>query len=118
MDTGGAARGNVGSPAYRGLMSAPAVLTGLRPEAAAGRRSYEVVLVVPRVDGGEPLVPCALPPQVLGVWSADRVTVSAVLSAARPSGAVAAVEALVPELARAAGAVVTVRPALPAAGML
>ena len=75
------------------------------------RRPFEVVVTVPRGDGGEPLVPYALPPVVLGCWSADRVVVSATVNTARPSRAVAAVEALVPELAGAAGASVTVRDA-------
>ena len=66
-------------------------------------------MTVPRGDGGEPLVPRVLPPEVLGCWSADQVTASVTVLASRPSGAVAAVEALVPELARSAGAVVTVR---------
>lgn len=66
--------------------------------------SYEVLLTVPREDKGEPLVPRELPPEVLGCWSADTVTVSATVAASRPSRAVAAVEALVPELAEAAGA--------------
>jgi hypothetical protein len=75
------------------------------------RRPYEVVLSVPREDGGEPLVPYALPSEILACWSAEKVTASAVVSAASPSNAVAAVEALVPGLAQAAGAVVTASPA-------
>jgi hypothetical protein len=82
----------------------------LWPELAGQRRAFEVVVTVPRGDGGEPLVPRALPPEVLGCWSADQVASVTVL-AARPSGAVAAAEALVPELTRSAGAVVTVRAA-------
>jgi hypothetical protein len=66
---------------------------------------------VPRKDKGAPLVPRELPPEVLGCWSADTVTVSATVLASRPSRAVAAVEALVPELAEATGAAVTVRDA-------
>jgi hypothetical protein len=56
-------------------------------------------------------VPHALPHAVLGCWSADQVVASVTVLASRPSGAVATAEALVPELARSAGAVVTVRAA-------
>jgi hypothetical protein len=83
----------------------------LWPELAGQRRAFEVVVTVPRGDGGEPLVPRALPPEVLGCWSADQVAASVAVLAARPSGAVAAAEALVPELTWSAGAVVTVRAA-------
>jgi hypothetical protein len=75
----------------------------------ARRRLFEVLVTVTREDGGEPLVPRPLPEDVLGCWSAGELTVSARVLALRPSRAVAAVEALVPELARAAGAAVTVR---------
>jgi hypothetical protein len=78
-------------------------------ELADQRRAFEVMVTVPRADGGEPFVPHALPPEVLGCWSADQVVASVTVLTAWPSGAVAAAEALVPELARAAGAVVTVR---------
>jgi hypothetical protein len=77
------------------------------------RRPYEVVLTVPREDGGEPLVPRALPTVVLGCWSATQVVASVTVLAARPSAAVAAAEALVPDLAEAAGAIVTVKAAPP-----
>jgi len=70
-----------------------------------------VVATVPRTDGGEPLVPHALPPEVLGCWSADKVMASVTVLTVRPSLAVAAVERLVPELAPSARAVVTVRAA-------
>ena len=51
------------------------------------------------------MVLCALPPEVLGCWSADQVIVSARVLAPRPAAAVAVAEALVPELTRAAGGV-------------
>jgi hypothetical protein len=78
------------SPAWRGW-----------PELAEQRRAFEVVVTVPREGDEEPLVPCALPPEVLGYWSADKVIMSAMVRALGHSGAVAAAEALVPELARA-----------------
>ena len=83
----------------------------LWPELAAQHRAFEVVVTVPRGDGGEPLVPRALPREVLGCWSADQVTASVTVLAARPSGALAVAEALLPELTRSAVAVVTVRAA-------
>jgi hypothetical protein len=86
-------------------------MDALWPELAGQRRVFEVVVTVPREDGGEPLVPRALPPGVLGCWSADQVVASVSVLGSRPSRAVTAVEALVPELAQAAGAVVTVRAA-------
>jgi len=79
-----------------------------RPE-FVGRRLFEVVVTAPREDSGEPLVPRALPPEVLGCWAADRVSASVAMLTARASSAVAAAEALMPELAGAAGALVTVR---------
>lgn len=82
-------------------------MNALWPELAE-ERPFEVVLTAPPEDGGEPLVPRALPAELLGCWSADRVTVSTTVLASRPSKAVAVVEALVPELAQAAGAVVIV----------
>ena len=84
-------------------------MDALWPEMAGQRRAFEVVVAVPREDGGEPLVPRALPPEVLGCWSADQVVASVTVLCSGPSRAIAAVEALMPELARAAGAVVTVR---------
>jgi hypothetical protein len=48
---------------------------------------------------------------VPGCWSATLVTASVTMTAARPSLAGAAAEALMPEPARAAGAVVTVKTA-------
>lgn len=66
---------------------------------------------VPREDGGEPFVPHALPRGVLGCWSVDQVVASVTVLVARPSGRCRAAEALVPEPARPAGAVVTVRTA-------
>lgn len=86
-------------------------MEALWPELPQRRRTFEVVLSVPREDGGEPLVPRELPPELLGCWAADRIVISATVSATRPSRAVAAVEALVPELAAAAGASVTARDA-------
>ena len=95
------------------VVDAPLVVSmdALWPELAEQRRVFEVVVTVPREDGGEPLVPRALPPEVLGCWSADQVVASVSVLCSRPSRAIAAVEALMPELARAAGAVVTVRSA-------
>jgi hypothetical protein len=106
-------RWNVSRPVYREVMDAAPVvrMDALWPELAEQRRAFEVVVTVPRGDGGGPLVPRALPPEVLGCWSADQVVASVTVLAARPSGAVAAAEALVPELTRSAGAVVTVRAA-------
>jgi hypothetical protein len=75
------------------------------------RRPFEIVLVVPREDKGEPLVPRTLPPEVLGCWSAHQVIVSAIVLASGPTAAIAAVEALIPDLTRAAGAAVKVRAA-------
>ena len=69
------------------------------------------MLTVPREDGGEPLVPRALPALVLGCWCATRVLASVTVLAARPSAAVAAAGALVPDLAHAAGVIVTVKSA-------
>ena len=96
-------------------MNTTAVLADPRLGAPGECRAFEVVATVPRSDGGEPLVPRDLPPEVLGCWSADQLTVSATVISAQPSGAVAAVEELMPELARG---VVTVRPVSPAAGIL
>jgi hypothetical protein len=99
------------------VMDSPTVcLDVLFPDLAEPRRPFEVVVTVPRSDGGEPLVPVALPPEVLGCWSADQVVVSLTVLAARPSAAVAAAEVLVPDLAIAAGAVVSVRPARASVG--
>jgi hypothetical protein len=89
---------------------APVVIMDvLWPELAEQCRAFEVVMTVPREDGGEPFVPHALPHGALGCWSADQVVASVTVLASPPSGAVAAAEALVPELARSAGAVLTVR---------
>jgi hypothetical protein len=108
-------RRNVSGSAYRGVMSAAPVvrMDVLWPELAGQRRAFEVMVTVPRGDGGEPLVPRALPPEALGWWSADRVAASVTVLAARPSGAVVAAEALVHDLARSAGVVVTARAARP-----
>jgi hypothetical protein len=94
-------------------MNATPIVTmeALWPELPEQCRPYDVLLTVPREDKGAPLVPRELPPEVLGCWSADTVTVSATVLASRPSRAVAAVEALVPELAGATGVAVTVRDA-------
>jgi hypothetical protein len=92
--------------------TAPVVsMDAMWPELEGQRRTWEVVVTVPREDGGEPLVPRALPPEVLGCWAADQVVASVTVLAWRPSSAVAAVEALVPGLTRSVGAVVTVRAA-------
>ena len=74
-------------------------------------REFEVILTAPRQDGGEPLVPVNLPAGVLGCWSAESAVVSVTVCASRASSAVAAVEALVPELAGRAGATFEVRAA-------
>jgi hypothetical protein len=52
----------------------------------------------------------AQPPEVLGWWSADKVIVSVTVLACRPPSAVAAVDALAPDLARAAGELATTAP--------
>jgi len=92
-------------------MNSPVVrLDVLFPEFEEQKRPFEVMVTVPRSDGGEPLVPHTLPAEVLSCWSADHVVVSVTVLASRPSAAVAAAEVLVPDLAGAAGAVVTVRP--------
>ena len=66
------------------------------PEQAGEQCPYKVVTTVPREDGGEPLVPYDLPPEVLACWSADQVTVSATMTASGPSRAVAALDAVAP----------------------
>jgi hypothetical protein len=91
----------VGALAYRADMER------LWPEQAGEQCPYKVVTTVPREDGGEPLVPYDLPPEVLACWSADQVTVSATMTASGPSRAVAALDALAPELAGASRASVT-----------
>jgi hypothetical protein len=95
------------------IMDLPPVvsMTALWPELEDQQRPFEVVVTVPRADGGEPLVPCPLPPEVLGCWSAESVVMSVTVMATRKSAAVAAVEVLVPELAGAAEAEVRVKPA-------
>lgn len=85
-------------------------MEALWPELPEQCRPYDVLLTAPREDKGEPLVPRELPPEVLACWTAD--TVSATVVASRPSRAVAAVHALVPQLAEATGAAVTVRHAV------
>lgn len=91
-------------------MDSPTVhLDILFPEIREQKRAYEVVVTVPRADGGEPLVPCTLPAEVLGCWSADQVVVSVTVMASTMSAAVAAVEVLVPDVAGAPRAEVTVR---------
>lgn len=90
--------------------STPVVsMDALWPEQPEQCRPYEVVVTVPRDDGGDPPVPRALPPEVLGCLSAEQVIVSVTVLASRPVAAVAAREVLVPELTQAAGVVVTVR---------
>jgi hypothetical protein len=88
-------------------------MTALWPELEEQPRPFEVVVTVPRGDGGEPLVPCPLPAEVIGCWSADQVVVSLTVLASRPSLALAAAEVLVPDLAGAPRAEVTVRVSLP-----
>lgn len=58
---GRCAQRNVGRPAYRAVMdSVPVVnIDVLWPELAEQRRAFEVVVTMPRQDGGEPLVPRA-----------------------------------------------------------
>jgi hypothetical protein len=85
-------------------------LDALWPELAELRRPYEVVLTVPREDSSGPMTPTVLPEGVMGVWSAASVVVSVTVLASRPSAAVAVAEVLVPGLARAPGAEMTVRP--------
>jgi hypothetical protein len=89
-------------------------MTALWPDLAEQRRAYEVVLTVPRPDGGDPSVPRTLPARVVGAWSANQTIVSITVLATYPSGALAAVEALLPDLARAAGSTITVKAADPA----
>lgn len=84
-------------------------LNALFPEIIDEEREFAVTLTAPRPDDGEPLVPAVLPKGVLGCWSAESVIVSVNVMASRASGAVAAVEALLPDLARAAGASFEVR---------
>jgi hypothetical protein len=78
-------------------------MDALWPDLAEQRRPFEVVVTVSREDGGGPLVPRALPPEVLGCWSASQVVASVTVLTSRPSLAVAAAEALVPELPRPQG---------------
>lgn len=72
-------------------------------ETSEQTRPFEIVMTVPREDSGQPFVSRPLPPGVSGAWSAKSVTISATLTAASASLAVAAIEALVPDLARAEG---------------
>jgi hypothetical protein len=89
----------------------PAVtMEAVRPELASQWRLFEVVMTVPRSDGGEPLVPFTLSAGVLTCWSADEIIVSATVLAGRPSTALAAAEALMPELPEAAKVLITVQP--------
>ena len=71
-------------------------MDALWPELAEQRHAFEVVMTVPREDGEGPFVPHALSRGVLGCWSADQVVASVTVLTSRPSGAVAAAEALVP----------------------
>jgi hypothetical protein len=98
-------------PCAYGPLTPVITMEALWPELAGQRRPFEVVVTLPRADGGELLVPRQLPAEVLGCWSADQVVLSVTVLASRPSVAVAVAEVLVPELATAAGAVVTARPA-------
>jgi hypothetical protein len=93
---------------YIGLSPVVSV-AALRPELPEQRRSFEVVVIVPREDGGEPLVPYSLPPELLGCWPADQVIVSATSARGGRRRLAAAVEELVPEMTRAARAAVMVR---------
>jgi hypothetical protein len=91
-------------------------MEALWPEHGGLKRPFEVTVTVPRDDSGEPLVLCALPAEVLGCWSADQVVVSLTVLASRPSQALAAAEVLVPDLAGAPRAEVTVRASCASAG--
>lgn len=64
-------------------------LDALWPEFSGQQRRFEVVVTVPREDGGEPLAPRTLPPEVLTCWSADQVIVSATVVASRLASAAA-----------------------------
>jgi hypothetical protein len=86
-------------------------MTALWPDLAEQRRTYEVILTVPRQDGAGPSVPRTLPARVTDAWSAEQTVVSITVLATYPSGALAAVEALLPDLARAAGSTITVKAA-------
>jgi hypothetical protein len=90
-------------------MDSPPVVSmeALWPELPDEHRRFEVVVTVAREDGGEIPAPRALPPEVRGWWSAGHATVKATVMASSASRAVAVMEALVPELTRAAGATVT-----------
>lgn len=84
-------------------------LNALFPEILEEDREFQVTLTAPRADGGLPLVPAVLPGGVIACWSAESAVVSATVMASRASIAVAAVEALLPDLAGAAGARFEVR---------
>ena len=86
-------------------------MDALWPELAEHRHPFEVVMTCRARTVESPSCRTHLPRGVLGCWSADQVAASVKVLASRPSGAVAAAEALVPELAWSAGAVVTVRAA-------
>jgi hypothetical protein len=77
-------------------------------EMTAQGRQFEVVMTVPRLGGSVPLMPRELPDGVFGAWGAVTVTISATVTAAGAGQAVAAVEAIVPDLARADGITVQV----------
>lgn len=86
-------------------------LTALFPEIPEDDREFEVTLTALRADGGLPLVPTVLPKGVIGCWSAESAVASVTVMASRASLAVAAVEALLPDLAGVAGAKFEVRAA-------
>lgn len=85
-----------------------ALVSSPHADRSGALRSFEVVVTAPR-PAGELLDPSALPGGVDGYWTAGAVSASARVRAARPSAAAALVEELVPALADAPGAVVTVR---------
>ena len=72
-------------------------MDALWPELTGQRRAFEVLVTLRLETGGEPFVSRALPPEVFGCWSADQVVATVTVLTSRPSGAVAAAEALVPE---------------------
>lgn len=99
-------------PPWEKIDDTPLVrMSALWPDVAGRERRYEVIVTVGREDRGEPLVPFDLPLAVMACWSADQVTASVVVLAERPSLAAAIAETLMPALACASGALVTVKAA-------
>jgi hypothetical protein len=64
-------------------------MDALWPGLAEQRRPFEVVVTVAHEDGGEPLVPRALPPEMLGCWSSTQATASVTVLATQLSRAAA-----------------------------